>query len=248
MKKEILFEDKDLLVIWKPAGIATQTGKIGQADVVSELKNYLAKQADSTAPKGEPFLGVIHRLDQPVEGLLVFAKNKQAAAALSKQLTAGEEGMLNKQYLAVVCGKPEEMSGELVDYLEKTKDNTARVCKSGDAGAKKAVLQYRILDTAIGRYLPGVTEDFKEAEISLAEITIETGRFHQIRCQMSHAGFPLLADRKYGTEELKALSEQLGLKNVALCAYSIAFKHPTTGKQMSFVKNPEGGIYAHFSF
>lgn len=248
MKTEILFEDKDLLVIRKPAGIATQTGRIGQADVVSELKNYLAKQAAPGAVKGEPFLGVIHRLDQPVEGLLVFAKNKQAAAALSKQLAAGEEGMLNKQYLAVICGKPEEMSGELVDYLEKTKDNTARVCKSGDAGAKKAVLQYRILDTAKGKDFVGTDSAIAEAEISLAEITIETGRFHQIRCQMSHAGFPLLADQKYGSEESKALSGQLGLRNVALCAYSIAFKHPTTGKQMGFVKNPEGGIYAHFSF
>ena len=98
MRTEILYEDNSVLVIRKPAGLAVQSARIGQADVVSELKSYLAKQAG--AGQGEPYLAVIHRLDQPVEGVLVFAKEKKAAAALTKQLS---DGTLNKHYYAVLC-------------------------------------------------------------------------------------------------------------------------------------------------
>ena len=142
MKTEMIYEDKDLLVIRKPAGLATQSAGVGQADVVSELKNYLARTSGS---KGQPYLGIIHRLDQPVEGLLVFAKNKNAAAALTKQLGGQENsGLLNKQYYAVICGKPLSKEGQLVDYLMK-EDNLAKVVTgqpSQSAQAKKAVLQY----------------------------------------------------------------------------------------------------------
>ena len=113
MRTEILYEDEDVLVIHKPAGLPTQTAKVGQPDAVSELKNYLAKKSGS---KGQPYLGIIHRLDQPVEGLLVFAKNKNAAAALTSQLQKKSEG-LNKQYQAIVCGKLPAEEGTLVDYL-----------------------------------------------------------------------------------------------------------------------------------
>lgn len=117
MKTEILYEDNSMLVIRKPAGLAVQSAGIGQADVVSELKSHLAKLPDAGRPgKGEPYLGIVHRLDQPVEGLLVFAKDKKAAAALSKQLT---EGALNKHYYAVLCGYPDCAEGDLVDYLRK---------------------------------------------------------------------------------------------------------------------------------
>ena len=102
MKTQIVYEDNDIVVINKPAGLATQTARVGQPDVVSELKNYLRS----------PYLGIIHRLDQPVEGLLVFAKNKRAAAALSTQLQS-TEGVLNKQYYAVFCGKPAAEKGRL---------------------------------------------------------------------------------------------------------------------------------------
>ena len=117
MKTEILYEDNSILVIRKPAGLAVQSAGIGQADVVSELKSHLAKLPDAGRPgKGEPYLGIVHRLDQPVEGLLVFAKDKKAAAALSKQLA---EGALNKHYYAVLCGYPDCPEGDLVDYLRK---------------------------------------------------------------------------------------------------------------------------------
>ena len=119
MRTEILYEDKSIMVVRKPAGLAVQSAGIGQPDVVSELKSYLAKLPDAGRPgpgKGEPYLGIVHRLDQPVEGLLVFAKDKKAAAALSKQLT---EGALNKHYYAVLCGYPDCPEGDLVDYLRK---------------------------------------------------------------------------------------------------------------------------------
>lgn len=218
MNTEIIFEDSDLLVIRKPAGFATQTARVGQRDVVSELKNYIAASGGAKPP----YLGIIHRLDQPVEGLLVFAKNKKAAAALTKQLGGqGEEGTLNKQYYAVLCGKPFQKEGELVDYMyrdiqqggkavisEKTMERTgdcvknesktpensgeARRSLAGNPGSpapKKAVLQYKILQTV--RTSSG-------EELSLADIRIETGRFHQIRAQMAYAGTALLGDEKYG--------------------------------------------------
>ena len=114
MKTKIVYEDREILVVQKPAGLATQTARIGQPDVVSELKGYLADQQrksmqSKTAARGEIYLGIVHRLDQPVEGLLVFAKTKPVAAALTKQLSSG---ILNKQYYAVICGKPLSKEGE----------------------------------------------------------------------------------------------------------------------------------------
>lgn len=211
MQTKIIFEDNHVLVCYKPAGLATQSGRVGQADVVSELKNYLATL----------YLGVVHRLDQPVEGLLVFAKNPKAAAHLTKQLSAGS---LNKQYYARVCGKVEPKEGELVDYLIKD-GNLAKVVDAGASGAKKAVLQYKVVSeeqVADGR------------RVTLLDIHIDTGRFHQIRVQMSHAGWPLLGDSKYGTEESLALSRERKVRNVALCAYRVEFIHPVTGKHHQY--------------
>lgn len=230
MKTKIIYEDEHIIIAHKPAGLATQTSKVGQADMVSELKNYLA-----SAKKGkEPYLGIIHRLDQPVEGLLAFAKNKQAAAALTKQLG---KGTLNKQYYAVICGKPSGDSGELVDYLYKdvVKEGKALVVTGSEEQypeAKKAVLQYKI-----------IKELSTENEIFLADIHIDTGRFHQIRAQMAHAGMPLLGDSKYGSEHSMELSRDFGIRNVALCAYSLELQHPVNRKMLSFTVEPEGKAF-----
>ena len=169
MRTKIIYEDAHIIIVHKPAGLATQTSHIGQQDVVSELKNYLKS----------PYLGVIHRLDQPVEGLLVFAKTKEAAAKLTKQLSAGT---LNKQYYAAVCGKPAEKSGELVDYLSK-EGNLAKISNVQAQEAKKAVLQYQTLS---------VTQSEDNQDISLLDVHIDTGRFHQIRAQLANAGWPIL--------------------------------------------------------
>ena len=134
MRTKVIYEDKDIMVIHKPAGLATQTGQIGSMDVVSELKNYLAAKGEDS------YVGVIHRLDQPVEGLLVFAKNKRAAAHLSGQLAKDN---LNKEYDAVVCGVTECREETLTDYLRKGNDSRAQVVTGEEArfpDARRAVL------------------------------------------------------------------------------------------------------------
>ncbi len=227
MKTKIIYEDQDVLVVSKPAGLATQTARPGQPDMVSELKNYLARNT-----KGVPYLGLVHRLDQPVEGLLVLGKNKVAAASLSAQLA---QGTLNKDYLAVVCGKPESDQGKLVDYLYKAENNTAQVVTAGHVQAKQAVLEYRVASE--------LRNPVSREVLSLIEVHIETGRFHQIRVQMAHAGLPLLGDTKYAPVPVQELSRQLGIRQVALCARSIVFTHPTTGKVMSYTIEPENPAF-----
>lgn len=231
MKTELIYEDRDLLVVRKPAGLAVQTARMGQMDVVSELKNYLS----------QPYLGIVHRLDQPVEGLLVFAKNRTAAAGLTAQLQGqGEGSTLHKDYCAVLCGKPSFKEDRLVDYLYKNDQNKALIAETADETesfrAKRGVLSYRILQTL---------DD--PAELSLAEITLETGRFHQIRAQMAHHGWPLLGDVKYGDERAVSLAGQLGVRNVALCACSLKFEHPVSGERMSFTVKPRTAAFSLFS-
>ena len=234
MRTEILYEDNSILVIRKPAGLAVQSARIGQPDVVSELKSYLAKQ--SGAGRGEPYLAVIHRLDQPVEGVLVFAKEKKAAAALTKQLS---EGTLNKRYYAVLCGYPECPEGELVDYLRK--EGNVAIAVTGRErefhDAKLAKLHYRIPEK-IEQPVP----------LALADVCIETGRFHQIRAQFAHAGWPLLGDTKYGNTAIGTQPVNPLYRGVALCAYYLEFTHPGTGKKMSFRVKPQNPAFDKFTF
>lgn len=242
MQTQIVYEDEAVLVIRKPAGLATESAGIGQKDVVSELKNYVAKKN----PGKMPYLGVVHRLDQPVEGLLVFAKTKKAAENLTAQLG---KGTLKKEYLAVVCGKVPENTGRLVDYLAKEKgmavvrdtadadaqaekDADVQAEKAADPQAKKAVLTY--------------TKKAETEELTLLAVQIETGRFHQIRAQLSHAGFPILGDEKYGSEESKELSREKKIRFTALCAASLSFRHPVTGKIMAFTQAPQNPAFAEF--
>ncbi len=235
MQKNIVFEDESIIVAYKPAGIATQTARLGQQDMVSELKNYLSGKPDNKG-KGEPYLGLVHRLDQPVAGILVFAKTKQAAAALSRQIT---EGAFHKYYYSVIYGRPEKERCRLEDYLYKDKKTNISVAVKKDfPGAKKAVLDYKLIKTLM------ILEVLQEA--SLMEIELFTGRHHQIRVQMANAGMPLLGDSKYGTAEDKQLCREIGLKNVALCAYKLLFRHPETGKEMSFTRLPEDEIFLPF--
>ena len=211
MRTKILYEDAHILIVHKPAGLATQTSHVGQQDVVSELKNYLKS----------PYLGVVHRLDQPVEGVLVFAKTKEAAAKLTKQLSSGT---LNKQYYALICGQPEENVGELVDYLVKD-GNVGRIGQASEKEAKQAILQYKVVKK--------LTSD-----CTLLDIHIETGRFHQIRLQMANAGHPILGDLKYGSQESIEMSWKYQVKNVALYAYRIQLYHPLTGKKLDYTIEP----------
>lgn len=246
MRTKIIYEDNDIIVIQKPAGIAVQTAQVGRIDVVSELKNYMGKN---------PYLGVIHRLDQPVEGLLVFAKNPKAAANLSAQLTKED---FCKEYLAVVCGKPAENSGELVDYLVKD-GAVARVCENVSGEVQSAGQNSRqdngktaggakadVSKLATLHYERKETKEIAGEEISLLKIRLETGRFHQIRVQMSHAGYPILGDTKYGSEKSRQVSTEAGVRNVALCAYRLCFKHPVQKKVLEYVITPQGEAFTNF--
>lgn len=224
MKTKILHEDTSIFVIHKPAGIAVQSARVGQMDCESELKNYVARQGVS------PYIGLVHRLDQPVEGLLVVARTKEAAAKLNKQLAAGS---LNKKYLAVVFLEKEGVieAGDFVDYLLKD-GQVAKVVSSNIKEAKEARLHYHILK--------------KSDNLALVDVEIETGRFHQIRCQMAHHGLPLLGDAKYGSSASREMSCELGVRQVALCANCIALKHPVTGKILEFKVMPENKAFAKF--
>lgn len=237
IEENILFEDKDILVCRKISGIAVQNAGIGTMDLESVLKNYLAVK--QTAPAGSigqqdkvPYLAVVHRLDQPVEGVLVFAKTPRAAKELSRQIT---EGKMEKKYLAVTFGKPPVGENEervLEDYLKKDgKTNTSSVTATGTQGSKKARLSYKVLETA---------EDPQEGkEKHLLQIRLETGRHHQIRVQMSHAGMPLAGDRKYGALEKTKFS-------LGLCAWQLTFTHPVSGKKMKFETIPVGNAFQGF--
>lgn len=214
MNLKILHEDDHVLVCYKPAGIATQTSKLGEQDVVSILKNYL---------KGA-YVAVIHRLDQPVEGVLVFAKTPFAAKELSKGLQG--EGF-GKYYKAVLWGTPKESSGTLEDYLVKDgRTNTSRVCSLIEKDAKKAVLSYEVL--AYGK------DDGKD--ITLVKVKLSTGRHHQIRVQMANIGCPIWGDSKYNTAPI----QDRRWRQIALCAYRLEFTHPETKKKMVFEIEPEG--------
>lgn len=233
-KEQILYEDNDIIVCHKPAGIAAQTAKIGQRDMVSEVTNYLAAHNQV-----KPYAGIINRLDQPVEGILVFGKNQKAANALSRQIV---ENRMEKYYYAVVSGKRLSVNAEpkrirretLTDHMLKdNRSNTSRIVSPEVKGAKKAVLEYEVLD--------------RKESIVLVRIKLITGRHHQIRVQMSHAGMSLLGDYKYADEQTKKLSDELQQKQVALCAYRLEFTHPSTGKRLSFQRKPEGSIFQNFS-
>lgn len=218
MKSIIIYEDKEILVIHKPVGIATQTAKLGQADVVSELKNYLKQKGENT------YLAVVHRLDQPVEGLLVFAKTQNAAKKLSADL---QNGRLKKYYHALVPLQPalDRKEGHLTDYLCKDgRTNLSRVVSRDNAEGKKAQLEWKLC----GQYSQG------ENNYALAEIELFTGRHHQIRVQMSHAGMPLLGDNKYGNEESEKLSQALGIRHTALLASRLSLSHPVSGKKLEY--------------
>ena len=158
MKTEIIYEDNDILICRKPAGLPTQTARIGQADMVSELKNYLAKTKSVEAPKKEPYLAVIHRLDQPVEGILVFGKKPEAAKILSQSLQSGN---LHKKYYAICYNQPLVEEGMLEDYMIKdTRTSMAKIVSANEEGAKKAVLRYKMLTAKEGKSLYDVEKAF----------------------------------------------------------------------------------------
>ena len=208
---KILYKDNDIIVVFKEAGIAVQSSRIGTKDLISELKNTIAESGS-----GAPYLGMVHRLDQPVEGIMVFALNKKSAGELSKEV--GGNGM-EKIYTALVTSDVEPSKSEcrLVDYLlQDRKSNSSLIVTEEVKGSKKAELLY----SATGRYKSGGY---------ILKVKLLTGRHHQIRVQLSGHGMPIIGDRKYGGEAASQLM---------LCASHLSFLHPLSGRKMEFDITP----------
>ena len=234
----ILYEDNDIIVVIKPAGLESQSGKSFSPDMVSEIRKHLASHPQdihkltketSTASKypQPPYVGVIHRLDRPVSGIMIYAKNPKAAASLSTSL---QQGKIEKWYQAVICGKPVDNVGKYVDYLLKDgKTNTSRIVDKSVAGAKRAELEYQILEKK---------EQEDGTVRSLVEIHLHTGRHHQIRVQFAAHGTPLMGDTKYGAPAAASVG-RARREPLALCAVRLSFLHPVTGKRMEFSTKPQ---------
>lgn len=219
MGLNIIFEDEQILVVKKDAGIPVQAGRMRMMDLQGLIKNELYKRNRSG---GEPYLGLIHRLDQPVEGVMVFAKTPAVAAELSRQVT---DGRMKKHYLALLCGKPSQNSGTLVDYLLKDgRTNTSSVVEKGVKDAKRSELNYKVLKS-------GKTT-------TLVEVELLTGRHHQIRVQMANAGWPLYGDTKYNPK----FQDTTEYVQTALCAYKLSFVHPKSKKVMEFCIKPDNSL------
>lgn len=239
-KPDIIYEDNDIIVCYKPAGIATQTRRIGQQDMESFIRNYRA------AKNEPPYVGIVHRLDQPVEGVMVFAKNQKAAASLSRQI---KEHTTEKYYRAAsrgqgVSGTDKEEDNHapvwhtLTDYISFDKrTNTSKITSEKDRLAKKAVLQYRVISVTPDR------DSFQNECIRTEfDIKLLTGRHHQIRLQLAHICYPLIGDTKYGkpASNNSGTGSKSGRTNggareqLALCSYKIVFDHPATGERMTF--------------
>ncbi len=216
----ILYEDPQIIVCHKPAGLAVQNSRIGSQDLESLLKNHIAGNISKGRSAGSghsrsPYLAVIHRLDQPVEGLIVFAKTQKAAKDLNRQLTSSGFG---KYYLAQVTGCPGPAEGTLENYMVKdARTNTSRICSKDTPGSKPARLHYKVLKTEVSE---------SGRHTSLVEICLDTGRHHQIRVQMAHIGCPIAGDRKYGDKESTG--------PLRLCAYRLEFRHPDDGRTLKF--------------
>lgn len=204
-----LFEDNHLLVLSKPAGLLSQGAEAGEPHLVGVLQEYL----------GRPYVGLIHRLDRNVSGLMVIAKRTKAARRLSDDLRVGK---IFRHYRGWVMGK---LSDEqlLENYLFKNPStNEVRVVSSNQSGAKIAKT----------RMIPIASKHFSSTTISLVEFQLETGRSHQIRVQCAHAGHPLIGDLKYGTSDSRQLFPNAN--RPLLHSYSLEFTHPMSKEKMRF--------------
>lgn len=206
---KILYEDNHIIVVVKPQNVPSQADSTGDADMLTLLKQYI-KEANNKP--GAVYLGMVHRLDRPTGGVMVFAKTSKAAARLSKAIA---EGDFEKKYLAVVYDTPKIKQQILINYLKKDSNtNNVYVVPELTEGAKRAELNYRVLNS-IGK-------------ISLVGINLITGRSHQIRVQLAHIMCPIVGDRRYSGNRPQANC------NLALWAAEIKFKHPVNDSIMVF--------------
>lgn len=212
---KILYEDNHLIVVVKPVNVLSQADNTKDEDMLTIIKKYLKEKYQKP---GNVYLGLVHRLDRPVGGVMVFAKTSKAASRLSQSMQKGE---FHKSYLAIVHGHLPKKEDTLVDYLEKTADK--KVLLNTENG-KKAILHYEVLE--------------EKDNLSLVKIKLKTGRYHQIRVQFSSRGYPLYGDNLYGMQD----KEQ-----IALWAYQLSFPHPVSKEILTFTNYPIGKIWDMFT-
>ncbi|MBO4898810.1 MAG: RluA family pseudouridine synthase [Lachnospiraceae bacterium] len=265
MIPEIIYEDKYILAVHKPVGLPSQTKSVSQADVVSHVQKYLAESRASSGKSAAgklPFIGMINRLDQPVEGIVLMALNSKTAARLTEKLRNGE---IRKRYYAAVLSPDTSGASQeprtakietdqgfpitLTDYIfHDKKNNFSSIVTPDHSDAKRAELKYSIIGSKqiLAEFSAGHETAGPADRILLADIDLITGRHHQIRVQMAHAGLPLIGDTKYGTDEACALAKQLKISGVALCAYELSFTHPVTDDIITLRVKPRSEWYGLF--
>ncbi len=208
----ILHEDNHIIVALKPQNVPSCEDESKDKDMLTMLKEYIKEKYNKP---GNVYLGLVHRLDRPTGGVMVFAKSSKAASRLSEQL---KDGDFEKRYYAVLCGIPKEEKATLTHYMKKNAiNNMVYVCPPTVAGAKFAELEYNLVE--------------KNEEISLVDVRLHTGRSHQIRVQMNAIGTPIYGDMRYGGEKAKK-------GNLALWAYYLSFTHPVSKERMVFRVQP----------
>ena len=211
---KVIYEDNHIIVVRKEAGIPSQADKTEDEDMLTIIKAYLKEKYQKP---GNVYLGLVHRLDRPVGGIMVFAKTSKAASRLSEQV---RNKTFKKSYIAIVNGKMEKDKDKLVDYLWKDeKNNTSYVVKETKKNAKRAELDYKVI------------EYDKEKNISIIEIDLHTGRHHQIRVQLSSRGHSIVGDSKYHGKNID--------KGLCLWAYKLTIEHPITKEKITFSDIPD---------
>ena len=218
MDVPVLYEDNHILVVNKPAGMLTQGDQTGDIDLLTYLKQYIKEKYSKP---GAVFLGLVHRLDRPVSGLLVFARTSKAASRLGIQF---RKRSVEKRYLAVLTRIPKQ-EGTLVHYLHKSHKRVRAVKKTHPAGLR-AELHFRLMGEMSRR--------------ALVEVQLKTGRPHQIRVQFSQIGCPILGDFKYGAKDV------FDGRNLALHSYYLRFEHPVRKKMMTWSALPPPTWKHHF--
>ena len=221
---KILYEDNHLLGVEKPINVPVQADASKDPDLLSLLKAYLIEKYNKP---GQAYLGLVHRLDRPVGGAMVFAKTSKAASRLSRDL---QNHSIQRQYLAIVNGRVKVPQDTLIHYLQKNNQtNITSVVGKNQPQAKKAILHYHKIA--------------EHDNYSLLNVKLETGRSHQIRVQMAAIGHPLFGDQKYG-QAINKVGQQL-----ALWAHQLEFNHPTKKEPITLIsKPPQHGLWNFFEY